>query len=322
MTNFCHRLLASCAGGFLLASAAAAQAPATAAAAASAPAVEQAIELAAKGRCHEALPQLKKSMSRITDKDLKYRAAMATAKCAMSLDQTDSALQALLLLNREFPNDPEVLYITTHYHSQLASRASQHLASAAPSSYQAHELEAEALESQGKWDEAATEYKGILARNPDVPGIHYRLGRVALAKSDTPAGGEEAKKEFEAELKLDPTNAASEFWLGEIARRSGEWDAATPHFARAAQLDPGFAEAYLALGMTLNAAQKFPEAVAPLESYVKMVPEDTAGHYQLAIAYARTNRKEDATREMGVQRQLTEKNSGAKARPNGAASQQ
>ncbi len=322
MNSLCYQFLTSCAGGFLLASAAVAQGPATATAVASAPAVEQAIDLAAKGRCHEALPQLKKSLSRIAAKDLKYRAAMATAKCAMSLDQTESALQALLLLNRDFPNDPEVLYITTHYYSQLASRASQQLASTAPSSSQAHELQAEALESRGKWDEAAAEYNGILAQNPNVPGIHYRLGRVALAKSDTPAGGEEAKKEFEAELKLDPTNAASEFWLGEIARRSGQWDEATPHFTRAAQLDPGFAEAYLALGMTLNSAQKFPEAVAPLQSYVKMVPEDPAGHYQLAIAYARTDRKEDAEREMGIQRRLTEKNSSAKAAPNGSVPQQ
>jgi len=246
---------------------------------------------------------------------------MATAKCAMSLDQIETALQALLLLNREFPNDPEVLYITTHYYSQLASRASQQLASTAPTSYQAHELEAEAMESQGKWDEAAAEYTGILAQNPNLPGIHYRLGRVALAKSDTSAAGEEAKKEFEAELKIDPTNAASEFWLGEIARRQGQSDEAVPHFTRAAKLDPGFAEAYLALGMTLSSAQKFPEAVSPLERYVKMVPEDPAGHYQLAIAYARTGRKEDAAREMGIQRQLTEKNSSAGSSPNGAAPQ-
>jgi predicted Zn-dependent protease len=321
MTNFPHRVLASTGGAFLLASAIAAQAPASSPAG-STPAVEHAIDLAAKGQCREALPQLKKSLSRIPAKDLKYRAAMATAKCAMSLDQTESALQALAVLNRDFPNDPEVLYITTHYYSQLASRASQHLASTAPSSPQAHELQAEALESQGKWDEAAAEYNGILAQNPNLPGIHYRLGRVALAKSDAPADGEEAKKEFEAELKIDPTNAASEFWLGEIARRSGQWDEAAPHFTKAAELDPGFAEAYLALGMTLNSAQKFPEAVAPLERYVKMVPEDPAGHYQLAIAYARTDRKEDADREMGIQRQLTEKNSSAKAAPNGSAPQQ
>ena len=126
-------------------------------AAASSTAVEHAIDLAAKGHCQEALPALKKSMAQTSDKQLEYRAAMATARCAMSLNQAQTAVNALFVLKRDFPNDPEVLYITTHYLSELASRASQELAAVAPGSYQAHELEAETLESQEKWDEAAAE---------------------------------------------------------------------------------------------------------------------------------------------------------------------
>ena len=274
---------------------------------AASPTVEQAIDLAAKGRCQEALPVLKRSAAHITDKNLKYRAAMATARCAMSLDQAETAVTALLLLKREFPHDPEVLYITTHYYGELASRASQELAATAPTSYQALELEAEAMESQNRWDDAAAEYEKILQQNPNVPGIHFRLGRVLLSKPESPANTEEAKKEFEDELKLDPTNAAAEFSLGEIARRAGQWSEAIPHFTNASKLDPGFAEAFLALGMSLNSAERYSEAVGPLERYAKMLPSDAAGHYQLSIAYARTGRKEDATREMAIQRQIVEK---------------
>jgi tetratricopeptide (TPR) repeat protein len=272
--------------------------------------VEHAIDLAAQGRCHEALPILRKSMAHTAEKVLKYHAAMATARCAMSLDQAETAVTALFLLNREFPHDPEVLYITTHYYGQLASRASQELAATAPSSYQALELEAEAMESQSRWDDAAAEYKKILQQTPSVPGIHFRLGRVALSKSESPANTDEAKKEFEEELKLDPTNAAAEFSLGEIARRGGQWDEAIPHFTTASKLDPGFAEALVALGMSLNSAERYSEAVVPLESYVKMLPSDPAGHYQLSIAYARTGRKEEAARQMEMQRQAVEKTPG------------
>jgi tetratricopeptide (TPR) repeat protein len=301
-------------GGILVAAAtAAAQAGpaappvASASTIASASTVEQAIDLAAKGRCQEALPVLKKSAARVPDKDLKYRAAMATARCAMSLGQAETAVTALFLLNREFPHDPEVLYITTRYYGELASRASQELAATAPSSYQALELEAEAMESQSRWDDAAAEYKKILQQNPNVPGIHFRLGRVALSKSESPGNTEEARKEFEQELKIDPTNAAAEFSLGEIARRGGQWDEAVLRFTNASKLDPGFAEAFVALGMSLNSAERFSEAVSPLERYIKMLPTDAAGHYQLSIAYARTGRKEDAVREMAIQRQILEK---------------
>jgi tetratricopeptide (TPR) repeat protein len=300
-------------GILVAAAAAAAQARPAASPVASAPTVavastvEQAIDLAAKGRCKEALPVLKRATAHVPDKELKYRAAMATARCAMSLEQAETAVTALLLLNREFPHNPEVLYITTHYYSELASRASQELAATAPSSYQALELEAEAMESQSRWEDATAEYKKILEQNPKVPGIHFRLGRVALSKRESPANTDEARKEFEEELKIDPTNAAAEFSLGEIARRGGQWEEAILRFTSAYKLDPGFAEAFEALGMSLNSAERFSEAVAPLERYVKMLPSDPAGHYQLSIAYARTGRKEDAVREMAIQQQIVEK---------------
>ncbi len=279
-------------------------------AAASPTAAEHAIDLAAKGRCQEALPVLKKSLAQASDKQLEYRATMATARCAMSLEQAQTAVNALWILKRDFPKDPEVLYIMTHYFSQLATRAAQEMAAVAPNSYQARELEAESLESQENWDAAGNEYRKILEQNPNLPGIHFRLGRVALSKPESPSNTDEARKEFQEELKIDPNNAAPEFWLGEIARRVGEWNQAISHFTNASKLDAGFAEAYLALGMSLNSAERFPEAIAPLERYVKMLPTDAAGHYQLSMAYARTGRKDDAAREMAIQRQITEKNPG------------
>jgi tetratricopeptide (TPR) repeat protein len=272
--------------------------------------LERAIELTAKGQCREALPTLKRSISSLTDKQLEYRAAVATARCAMNLDQAQTAVNALWILKRDFPNDPEVLYLMTHYFSQLATRAAQEMAAVAPTSYQAHELEAESLESQENWEAAGNEYRKILEQNANLPGIHFRLGRVALSKTESAANTEEARKEFEAELKIDPNNAAATFWLGEIARRAGAWDQAISRFSNAASLDSGFAEAFLALGMSLNSADRFSEALAPLERYVKMVPADAAGHYQLSMAYARTGRKEDAVREMAIQRQISEKNPG------------
>ena len=166
-------------------------------------------------------------------------------------------------------------------------------------------LEAEAFESQGQLDKAVTQYRTILEKNPQRHGIHYRLGRLYLTK--TPADTENARKELEDELKIDPDSAAAEFLLGEIARQAGQWDDAIKHFGRATKLDEGFVEAYLALGISLNASGKFGEAVSPLENYVKVQPDDPAGHYQLATAYARTGRKQDAQRELTLQQETAAK---------------
>jgi tetratricopeptide (TPR) repeat protein len=266
---------------------------------------QRGIALAQKGRCKEAVPVLKGASGRGTDKQVKFQAAMLLARCAMSIDQSQTAVEALLLLNREFPNDPEVLYTTTHFYSELAARASQQLAATAPQSAQAQKLEAEAFESQGDWDKATAEYNKILEQNPKEPEIHFRLGRISLSKNPPDPDG--AKKEFEEELKINSQNASAEFMLGETARQAGQWDDAAQHFSRAAEIDQGFVEAHLALGMSLNAAGKFADAVAPLQTYVKMQPGDPAGHYQLATAFARTGRKADADREMGLQRETAAK---------------
>jgi tetratricopeptide (TPR) repeat protein len=266
---------------------------------------ERGVGLAAKGRCREALPILKKSAAHLADKQLKYRAVMSTARCAMSLDQTDTAVEALLLLNREFPHDPDVLFTSTRLYSELASRAAQDLAATAPTSHQAEQLEAEAFESQGNWDKAITQYKKILDQDPKVADIHYRLGRIYLSQS--PPDAENAKSEFAEELKINPDNASAEFMLGEIARQAGQWDEAVEHFSRASRLDEGFQEAYLALGMSLNSAGKFSDAVKPLQSYVRMQPGDPAGHYQLATAFARSGHKPEAEREMALQREAAAK---------------
>ena len=246
-------------------------------------------------------------MPRIVDKKLTYDAAMAMAQCGMSVDQEDAAVEAIILLRRDFPKDPKVLYTATHFYSELASRAAHRLVAVAPHSAEVRELNAEALESQGKWDEAVKAYRLILEQYPSQPGIHYRIGRIILSEPPTATSADDAKKEFEEELKIDPTAASAEFMLGDLARQAQQWDEAIEHFGRASKLDEGFSEAYLGLGLSLNAAGKHAEAVAPLEKYVKMEPSDPAGHYQLAIAYARTGRMQEANREIALQHEAEKK---------------
>ncbi len=210
-----------------------------------------------------------------SDKDFRRSAGLAGVRCAMVKNQFDAADDFLRMLNREFPNDPEVLYTTIHTYSDLATHASQELAMKAPNSAQAHELNAESLEMQGKWDQAAKEYQKVLQQNPQLPGIHFRIGRLLLSAPNPPPDvAEQAKKEFQQELEIDPSNAGAEYVLGELAREAQQWDDAVKHFTRAAKLDSSFGDAYLGWGVALVATKKFSEAVPPLEIAVKLEPEN------------------------------------------------
>lgn len=268
---------------------------------------ERAATLAETGHCAEAIPLLKRAIRQASDKDLKKRIGLDGVRCAMTHKTFYDALEFLQVLDSEFPRDPEVLYASTHAYSDLSLHTSQELAREAPFSYQVHELNAEALELQQKWDEAIAEYRKIMEINPFLIGIHARIGRALLSKAQ-PSKEEvaQAKKEFEEELEVDPKNASAEYVLGELARDDNDLSAAIRHFSRATQIDADFGEAWLGLGTALVSSKRFPEAIPPLETYEKLAPDSPTGHFQLALAYAGVGRKEDANREAGLQRQTAE----------------
>lgn len=265
--------------------------------------VHRGVQLVETGRCREALPLLERGIPRVTDKALRYQAQMSAVRCAMAINNEQVAADNLFRLQRESPGNPEILYWETHIFSEMGMRAAHELQTQHPNSYQMRRLEAESLESQGKNQQAAAIYRAILKDHPKVAGIHYHLGQIDLAEAGDSGSTDAAQQQFEDELKIDPTNASAEFILGELARRKGDWNLAIPHFTRATHLDAGFSEAYLALGMSLTGAGKYAEAKPVLEHYVQLEPNDPSGHYQLAVADARTGDQAGARQQMALQAQ-------------------
>lgn len=271
---------------------------------------EHAASLAESGRCAEALPLLSKS-THIADKELQKRIGLDGVRCASVLQQQEPLFDFLHMLSRGFPHDPEVLYVLTHAYSDLSTRAARELATTAPNSIPALEMDADSNELQGKWDQAEKDYRKILEQNPRYPGIHFRLARLLLSKPNpAPDFAEQAKKELQAELAIDPANAGAEYVLGELARQVQDLPDAEQHFSKATQLEADFADAYLGLGMALEEEKKYAEAVAPLEKAVKLQPGNPMGHYSLANAYSRTGRKQEAEHEFALQQQAADRAGG------------
>jgi tetratricopeptide (TPR) repeat protein len=271
-------------------------------------AAQHAASLADTGHCQEALPQLSKALGHTQDDDLKRKVGLAGVKCGMAVNDARRAVSFLVWLNHEFPHDPAILYLSSHVYSDLSLRASNELLTTAPGSPQVRELNAEALETMGKWKEAADEYRAVLTKDPQMPGIHYRLGRLLLSQPNPPPTvKDDARREFEEELKIDPSNAGANFVLGELARQREDWPQAIEYFSKATKLDASFADAYLGLGRSLLGANKAAEAIAPLETAAKLQPDNAMVHFQLATAYRRAGRKTDADREFLAHRQASEK---------------
>jgi len=268
---------------------------------------DKALTLAEQGHCQESISALKRAMAGQVPAETRKRAGIVGLRCSLTLDDRDSTVDFIRLLDKQFGRDPDVLFILVHAYSDLSTRTAQDLGRTAPQTLAAHKLNAEALEMQGKWEPAQLEYEGILEKEPDAPGIHYLLGRLLLSRPDAGAdAAERAKQEFLKEVQIDPKNAGAEYILGELARRDEKWDEAISRFSMAAKLDSNFAEAYLGLGFCLVAVKRYEEAIPPLRVAVRLQHGNPSAHYNLAVALSRTGKQEEAEREFAVQRQLTQ----------------
>ena len=267
---------------------------------------EAAVTLAEQGRCGESISGLKHAMAITVPAEVRKQAGVLGVRCSLATDDRDSTNEFVRLLTRQFPKDPDVLSVIVHAYSDLSTRTAQDLGRYAPQSIAAHKLNAEALEMQGKWEQAQLEYEGIIQKDPNARGIHFLLGRLLLSRSDAGTEAQErAKQEFLKEITIDPSNAGAHYILGELARRDAKCEEAIPRFSEAIKFNPNFAEAYLGEGLCLVTLKKYEEAIPPLRSAERLTPGNPQVHHTLATALQRSGRKEEAEKEFSIHRSLT-----------------
>ena len=214
-------------------------------------------------------------------------------------------------MTRAYPKDPEVLFHAGRLFGNYAYLSMQKLAEVAPDSVWRHEAAADAYQSGGNYVMAVNEYRQVLAQAPDRPGIHYRLGRTLLAmfaQGSTNATPEEAAKEFEAELALDPSNANAAYELAEIRRKASDLDKAAALFADALKYYPDFEEANVGLARTLVALGKPAGAIPYLKKATELNPRDQVAYYQLSLAYKALGRSGEQETALAKFQQLKSAN--------------
>jgi hypothetical protein len=127
-------------------------------------------------------------------------------------------------------------------------------------------------------------------------------GSAVQGASPSPADVEQAKKNFEEELEIDPQQSPrlNMCWPS-LAADSSDSATAIRHFERATKLDSRLSPRLTSgLGTALNSAKRFRGGdCGARERTRKLAPDSPTGHYQLAFAYAGAGRRDDANREAG-----------------------
>jgi tetratricopeptide (TPR) repeat protein len=256
------------------------------------------------GRLQDAKAHLAESFPHLQDAKLQSQVGMNLISLYYQSHNLDQALEVLRVLQRARPNDPDLLYTAYRTYSELAAHTLATLAQVAPASAQMRRILAQAQQSQDDFPGAIAQYRKALELDPGLPGLHFELGQAILANSTDEPARQEAAQEFHLALAEDPSNANSQYMLGEIAWLRSKPAEALQHYAQAVQLRPEFVDAHIAMGKALTTLGRPAEALEQLSAAARLDPQNEVAHYRLAEAYRKLGRTAEAERESAEFRKL------------------
>ena len=249
---------------------------------------------AENGRFQESLPLLEKAFAADPDKEIRRMVGLHLEQAHMGLEQPLRAAEVVQTLLRDYPDDPDVLYVASRLFYQLSSRSVAHLVDVAPNSFRVRQLMAELLEASKQYAVAADQYRKAIKLDPTAPGLHYRLGRMLILSSNDPAVWEEARQAFQEELKIDPTYARCYVEIAEIERKQGRLDEAEKLFSRGLSISADLPEAHVGLGRIMVAQDRLTDALAHFQEAVRQAPTSDVAQFELSQLYARLGRTQEA----------------------------
>jgi tetratricopeptide (TPR) repeat protein len=276
------------------------------------------LSLAESGRFTEALPRLEKGFKQTADPEVRHMCGLELLRAYTGLSRDADAVETALELNRLYPDDAEVLYHTGRIYGNFAYVVMEKLHDKAPGSIWMLQAQGEANESQKAYEAAITAFRHVLELEPRRPGIHYRLGRIYLARfreTQKPDDRDAAVREFTAELAVDPGNGNSGYELANIQAELGNLDGAHKQFEQVLERFPDFEEALVGLGGICLESQKPEQALAPLERATRLRPEDEVAWYRLAQAERATGNREAQQKALDQFRKIHNSTPGTLLKP-------
>jgi tetratricopeptide (TPR) repeat protein len=259
------------------------------------------------GNFPAAIPLLAESFEAEQKDPVKLVVGQRLVECYLATGADDQALGPIQKLRQIAPDDPNVLYLASKVYMNLWNGAFQRILTKAPGSYHVRLIQAEALEAQGRFAEAAHEYREILKIAPRISDINYRLGRAIVRTQATANTDLEAQAAFRKELETNPFHVAALTEIGEIHLRKAEREEASRLFTEAVRLQPGYPPARVGLAKVLIGEKQWAKALEHLELAAKIAPYEESVHYNLMLAYRGLGRTADAKRALETFQRLKDR---------------
>lgn len=225
---------------------------------------------------------------------------LALGQCRLTRSEIDAATGVVGQLRNEFPHDADVLYLAARLHMRAWNETLRLLYQEAPASFRVNQISGEVLETQGRFNEAAEEYRKAIQKNPNAVNLHFRLGRALLMSSHDPKTLDAALAEFDAELKLNPRDPICHYQVAQVYLAQEKREPAEARLKNALDLQPEFPEALLALGKLELDQKQYPQAIRLLQKAAQLTPTSEPAHYNLMLAYRNSGDLASAKKEKAV----------------------
>ncbi len=276
------------------------------------------LSLSELGQFEEALPLLEKGFKQTADVNTRRLCGLQLLRADTGLGRDADAVETALALNKLYPDDPEILYHTGRIFGNYAYVVMMKLHDKAPNSVWMLQAQGEANEAQKDYEAAIVSFNHVLAIDPRRPGIHYRLGRIYLNRFRTTQKQEDrdnAKREFLAEIEIDPGNGNALYELAQIAADENNLDEARKQFEALVARFPDFEQALVGLGGVYLQNQQGTQAVDPLKRATTLDANDEVAWYRLAQAERAAGHTEEAQKALQTFKTLHAASSAANKPP-------
>ena len=144
------------------------------------------------------------------------------------------------------------------------------------------------------WKSEIDLWEDCVRKAPQKERTHHNLGFAYYEIGRW----EDARREFERALDLNPRYALSVYNLGLVFYRQGMMEKAIDCYHRALNLDGSSADTYFNLGLAYYQTGRYSEAAEAFKALLKLKPDYENAHYRLDLAYQRlrerTRRRDDS----------------------------
>jgi len=221
----------------------------------------------------------------------------------LAQDKPEEAAEALDKAVRLKPDDEDILYHRGRAHLLVSKNSYAHMFKVDPGSWRVHRVLGQALAEADRHLDAITEYEAAIKLAPTQPGLHEELGSEYRNANKIP----EAEQALQRELEIDPYNVLAKYKLGAIALEQGNGAKGKELIEAALKEKPGLIHADYNLG---RAEMMLGEDEAAAVHLQKAATEDSdqdvveQAWYQLGTIYRRLHRIDEARSAMAMFQRL------------------